>query len=186
VFAPFSNGFVHVDDFAVGCQGGSACFRPSPALRTVFFPSRLQVMGAMLDEPIVDNPCDNTGGTGTGGSSGSGFGGTGFGGVSGAGAVGGVFGMGGAVIAGAGGAGFGGVMSPGGRGGGGRMGMAGAGPVGGDGGGFGMGGSPPAPIVEIELPSADEPIDELDERDGEIREAYGERTLSGRSARSTH
>jgi hypothetical protein len=50
----------------------------------------------------------------------------------------------------------------------------------------GMGGSAGAPIVEIELPSADEPVEELDERDSEIREAYGERTLSGRSAQSTH
>jgi hypothetical protein len=174
VFAPFSNGFVHVDEFAVSCQGGSACFRPSPALRDVFFPSRLQVLGAILDEPVVPNPCDNTGGTGTGG----------FAGVSGTGGFGGVFVTGGASGAFTMGGAFSGA-GPGGRGGGGRMGSGGATPMAGAG-GTSMGGSGGAPVVEIELPSADEPIEELDELDGEIREAYGERTLSGRSARSTH
>jgi hypothetical protein len=177
VFAPFSNDFVHVAEFAQSCRGGGFCFTASPALREVFFPSRMQVLGAILDVPIIPNPCD-----GTGGSSGSG----GFGGVGGMGATGGSF------VGGAGGFsgsfGMGGVSAgtgPGGRGGG----IAGMGafPTGGtgttDG---GMGGSGGAPVIDIELPSADEPVDELDERDSEIREAYGERTLSGRSARSTH
>ena len=44
----------------------------------------------------------------------------------------------------------------------------------------------PAPVVELELPSADTPVGELQEEDTEIREAYGETTLSGKSARSTH
>jgi len=44
----------------------------------------------------------------------------------------------------------------------------------------------PAPEVNIELPSADEPVEELQAADQEIREEYGERTLSGRSAQATH
>ena len=40
--------------------------------------------------------------------------------------------------------------------------------------------------MSIELPSADEPIAELQEQDAEIREAYGEETLSGKSAKATH
>jgi hypothetical protein len=44
----------------------------------------------------------------------------------------------------------------------------------------------PAPVVEIELPSAAEPIEVLEEQDSEIRDAYGDVTLSGRSAQVTH
>jgi len=44
----------------------------------------------------------------------------------------------------------------------------------------------PAPVVIIELPAADEPVEDLQEQDDETRDQYGERTLSGRSARSTH
>jgi len=44
----------------------------------------------------------------------------------------------------------------------------------------------PAPPVDIELPSASEPIGSLQEEDAEIREAYGDVTISGRSAKSTH
>ena len=173
VFSPFSNGFVHVQEFAVECQNGSFCFQASPALKSTFLPSRLQTLGRVLDEPIVDDPCDNTGGTsGAGGSPGTG----GFGGsMSG-------FGGSGAVA----GAGVGGRFGGGGAGAGGRMG-GGAGSLGTPGtGGASMGGGSPAPDIEIELPSADEPVDEMEERDQEIREGYGERTVSGRSARSTH
>jgi len=48
-----------------------------------------------------------------------------------------------------------------------------------------MGGTAGAP-PEIELPPVDEPVDEMEERDDEIRRHYGEKTVSGRSARSTH
>jgi hypothetical protein len=44
----------------------------------------------------------------------------------------------------------------------------------------------PAPLVDIELASASEPIELLQEEDAEIREAYGDVTLSGRSAKVTH
>jgi hypothetical protein len=44
----------------------------------------------------------------------------------------------------------------------------------------------PAPVIEIELPSASEPIEVLEEQDAEIRESYGEVTLSGRPAQVTH
>jgi hypothetical protein len=173
VFSPFSNGFVHVQEFPVECQNGSFCFQASPALRSTFLPSRLQTLGRILDEPIIDDPCDNNGGTGGAG----GFGGTsGFGGMPTTG------GSAGAVI---GGAGAGGRMG-GGAGGGGRMG-GGAGSFGTSGSaGTSMGGSGGTPDVEIELPPADQPVDEMEERDQEIRENYGERTVSGRSARSTH
>jgi hypothetical protein len=46
--------------------------------------------------------------------------------------------------------------------------------------------SEPAPVIEIELPPADEPVAEMQAEDDEIRQQYGEKTLSGRSARSTH
>jgi hypothetical protein len=162
VFAPFSNGFVHVQEFPVECDDGQACFQTSPALRTTFLPSRLQVLAGIVDVPVIPNPCDGSGGSGGSGSGGSFPGGSFPGGTAGA------FTMGGAT---------GTAGLPGG----GRMGTAGSGAIDG-----GMGGSAGAPIVEIELPSADEPVEELDERDSEIREAYGERTLSGRSAQSTH
>jgi hypothetical protein len=85
---------------------------------------------------------------------------------------GGAPGVGGAV-------GMGGGSSVGGSApGGGTVGVAGAGGV-----GFP---DEPAPEVDIELPSASEPIDELQAQDEEIREAYGDQTLSGRSAQSTH
>jgi hypothetical protein len=64
-------------------------------------------------------------------------------------------------------------------------------------GSFGLGGAPgepplpegstePAPVVLTELPSVEEPIEQLEEQDQEIRELYGEVTLSGRSAKVTH
>jgi hypothetical protein len=44
----------------------------------------------------------------------------------------------------------------------------------------------PAPAVEITLPAADEPVDQMQSDDEQIREQYGDKTLSGRSARVTH
>jgi hypothetical protein len=44
----------------------------------------------------------------------------------------------------------------------------------------------PAPAVVTPLPSADEPIEQMQEEDAEIRELYGDVTLSGRSAKVTH
>ena len=154
VFAPFSRGFVHVEEFPSsapqeGCAAGDACFPLSQALRDVFLPRRKRALAELLGIDPVPNPCDDPGGTG-------GFPGTGgF-----AGAGGGASGTGGS---------FGG--------------SAGVGA-----GGFGAGGgfSGPAPEVQIALPSADTPVDALVEQDAEIRQEYGEQTLSGRSAQATH
>jgi hypothetical protein len=44
----------------------------------------------------------------------------------------------------------------------------------------------PAPAIVIELPSVDEPVAQMQEEDAEIREEYGDLTLSGRSAKVTH
>lgn len=44
----------------------------------------------------------------------------------------------------------------------------------------------PAPAVQITLPAADEPVDQLQSADEQIRQQYGDKTLSGRSARVTH
>ena len=44
----------------------------------------------------------------------------------------------------------------------------------------------PAPVIEVELPQASTPIEELQEQDEEIREDYGDLTLSNRSAQVTH
>jgi hypothetical protein len=46
--------------------------------------------------------------------------------------------------------------------------------------------SEPAPVVVTELPSVNEPIEQMQEEDAEIRELYGDVTLSGRSAKVTH
>jgi hypothetical protein len=93
-----------------------------------------------------------------------------------------------------GGGGFGGTSGMGGS-----FGTAGASMGGGfgTGGTFGSAGAPtmgpglpgepaPAPVIEIELPSVQEPIEILEEQDAEIRESYGDVTLSGRSAQVTH
>jgi hypothetical protein len=48
------------------------------------------------------------------------------------------------------------------------------------------GSTEPAPVVLTELPSADEPIEEMQEQEAEIRDLYGDVTLSGRSAKVTH
>lgn len=44
----------------------------------------------------------------------------------------------------------------------------------------------PAPEVEITLPEASTPVEELDAQDAEIREEYGELTIGNRSAQVTH
>lgn len=157
VFAPFSNGFVHVEEeFSVECPNGEGlCFQPSPALTDVFLPSRLQVLGSVLGVPIIPDPCDpNSGGTG------------------------GTFG-------GTGGTGIAGTFNV--PGGGGRGGMMGTGTGGSSAGTFGTAEPPtPAPEVVIELPPVEEPVEDMQASDQEIRELYGELTLSGRSAQSTH
>jgi hypothetical protein len=58
-------------------------------------------------------------------------------------------------------------------------------------GGKGGGGMPlpdpaAAPVIEIQLPSADEPVEILQEVEQEIRDEYGDVTISGKSAQSTH
>jgi hypothetical protein len=152
VFAPFSVDFPQVQEFASQCTGGEQgnCFLTSNALQGTFLPGRLQVMGLLLDVPIVTNPC--TGG-GVGGSSSGGSSGI---------PTAGSFGMG---TAGSG------VSSP---------------SIPPDGDPLPVGDTDPAPVVDIELPAADEPIIELQQQDAEIRAAYGEQTLSGRSAKVTH
>jgi hypothetical protein len=65
--------------------------------------------------------------------------------------------------------------------------------------GFGMGGTStgmglplpsgqndPAPVIVTELPSVEQPIEQMQEEDAEIRDQYGDVTLSGRSAKVTH
>jgi hypothetical protein len=86
----------------------------------------------------------------------------------------------------------------GGGGSGGSTGSGGSGPIPGGGsstgsagkGGAGLpvspGKSEPAPVVVTELPSVNEPIEQMQEDDAEIRELYGDVTLSGRSAKVTH
>ena len=44
----------------------------------------------------------------------------------------------------------------------------------------------PAPVVEIELPSVDEPVEQMQEEEQEIREEFGNVTISGKSAQATH
>jgi hypothetical protein len=182
VFAPFSGDFTHVQEFAVQCRGeAGACFPPSQALTSVFLPNRLMVMGQILDIPVIPDPCDGSSG-GTGGTSGTG--GVGAGGIAGS------FGVGGSFTAGAPGTG-GSTAGSSGRGGG--VGGSGTG-VGGSSAGEGDSGEAPsmqeapvpAPKIEIELPAADEPVEEMQENDEEIRKLYGDKTLSGRSARATH
>jgi hypothetical protein len=43
-----------------------------------------------------------------------------------------------------------------------------------------------APVIEIELPPADEPVEQMQEEEQEIRQEYGDVTISGKSAQSTH
>jgi len=44
----------------------------------------------------------------------------------------------------------------------------------------------PAPVVVIDLPSADEPVEQMQEEEQEIRADYGDVTISGKSAKATH
>jgi hypothetical protein len=163
VVAPAPFDFPQVSEFAQQCAGGEqgACFPPSNALTQTFLPGRMQVMSTLLGVPIPPNPCDGGGG-GFGGSNGMGFGGT--------------FGTAGSVSMG-GSFSTGGNFSTGGFASGGTPSMV-----------PGPGPSEPeaAPVVAIELPSVSEPIEVLEEQDAEIRESYGDVTLSGRSAKVTH
>jgi hypothetical protein len=128
---------------------GNGAFAPFRELRqeqagrpTLFLPSRLQVMGQILDIPIIPDPCN--GGSGTGG-----FGGTG----------------------------------------GTDTGEAGAASI-------PIPTSSPAPSptperaaaprLSIVRPPASRPIAEMQRDDAKIREPFGQKTLSGRSARVTH
>jgi hypothetical protein len=159
IFAPFSDDFPQVSEFPQACTGGEAgqCFPTSRALRSVFLPGRMQVMSNLLGFPVVVNPCDGGGG-GTGGSSGTG----------------GAFGMGGATSSG----------------GSGPIGTAGTFSMGAAPGGMGTplpsGQNEPAPVIVTELPSVEQPIEQMQEEDAEIRDQYGDVTLSGRSAKVTH
>jgi hypothetical protein len=166
VFAPFSNDFPQVVEFSQPCGNGETgdCFTKSNALNTVFLPGRLAVLSNLLGVPIVPNPCNGGGGGGVGGSSGMG-GGFGTAGTT---SVGGSSSMG---------------NSPG------------TGGIGVPDGGKGNGGattpmkplpSEPAPVVVIELPSAAAPVGELQAEEQVIRDEYGDVTISGKSAKSTH
>jgi len=106
--------------------------------------------------PVVPNPCGPTG-TGGGGGGGS---------------------TGGTGTSGSGGATGGGGFPTGGS-----MGVGGKGGVGGP---IGTPAPAPAPVIEIELASAGEPVEILQEEDQEIRDEYGDVTISGKSAKSTH
>jgi len=158
LFAPFSNDFPQVVEFSQQCGDGETgnCFATSNALNTVFLPDRLQVMSNLLGVPIVPNPCNGGGG-------GNGTGGS-FG-TAGTTSTGGSFTMGGSFTTG-------GASSSGGKDGGGMI------PPPGE--------SDPAPVVMIELPSADVPVGELQAEEQEIRDEYGDVTISGKSAKSTH
>jgi uncharacterized membrane protein YgcG len=161
VVAPVSFDFPHVQEFASNDCGkrnlGALCFPTSVALKTVFLPSRLEALSKLSGVPIVTDPCENGGSGGNSGTGGK-FSGTGGVGTSGS------FSRGG-MSSGTGGASTGGIP--------------------------GKGTPPPlpeepAPVIEIELPQASTPLDQLMTKDAEIREQYGERTISGRSAQVTH
>lgn len=154
--APFSNDFPQVTEVATACTGGEAgsCFPTSGALRSLFLPSRMQVMSNLLGFPVVANPCDGGGGGSAGGGN-----------------VGGSFGMAGSSVGGGGPIGMGGATSAGGTG---NIDLPEPGQ------------SEPAPVIVTELPSVEEPIEQMQEEDAEIRDQYGDVTLSGRSAKVTH
>ncbi|HYQ18794.1 MAG TPA: hypothetical protein VEQ58_23625, partial [Polyangiaceae bacterium] len=162
--APSSFDFPQVLEFQEQCgdANSQSCFATSTALKTVFLPGRLATLGRLV--PVVPDPCgpggngNGGGGTGTGGTFNGGFGGEPDSGTA------GTFSMGGGTnIAGtsSGSGGKGGVVPP---------------PLDGD----------PAPVIEIELPSVDEPVELLQEEDQDIRQEYGDVTISGKSAKSTH
>ena len=136
VFAPFQFDFPQVNEFPQPCSGGEVglCFPTSDGLRRDFLPTRLSILGGLLDVPVVPNPCSAGGSGGTSG--------------------------GPIPIRAAGGIDLPQPAEP--------------------------GEAEPAPVVVIELPSSDEPVEVLQEVDEEIRELYGEQTLSGRSAQATH
>jgi hypothetical protein len=59
VFAPFSNGFVHVDEFfSEDCGDGTECFGASQALTNVFLPRRMRAMTDLLDRPVTCGAAD--------------------------------------------------------------------------------------------------------------------------------
>jgi len=171
VFAPFSNGFVQVQEFPVQCSPNdpALCFQASPALQNVFLPTRLQAMGKLLNVPIIPNPCDPNHGGG-GGDAGAG----GDGGFGGSGGFGGDVSVGGSSVIGEGGA-----------------------SVDADG-GFAIENARtiakpvkaalarPAVSTPITLPSASLPVAELQREDTQRRDSYGGKTLGGKSAHSTH
>lgn len=168
VFAPPSFDFPQVVEFAQQCGNGETgnCFAPSTALTSVFLPGRLAVLSNLLGVPVVPNPCTGGGG-GTGGSNG-GFGGS-FG-TAGTTSAAGSFSTAGKA------SGTGGTFSMGDPG------------TGGKAGGIPLPetSSDPAPVVIIDLPSVDQPVEELQEEEQEIRDEYGDVTISGKSAKSTH
>jgi hypothetical protein len=163
VFAPPSFDFPQVLEFTQQCGNGETgnCFAKSTALSTVFLPGRLAVLSNLLGTPVVPNPCEGGGG-GTGGSTGGGFGGS-FG------TAGKSSGTAGTSVAGS----FG--MGDPGMGTGGKAGLP-----------FPETSGEPAPVVIIDLPSVDQPVEELQEEEAEIRDEYGDVTISGKSAKSTH
>ncbi len=159
VTAPFSNDFPQVSEFPQQCADGEtgSCFSTSNALNTVFLPARLMAMSNLLGVPIVPNPC-NGGGNGTGGSM------NGFGGGA---TTGGGFGTAGT---------FSSAGAPS------AAGSSSTGPI------KPQPSAPPepAPVIVIELPSADEPVEQMQEEEQEIRADYGDVTISGKSAKATH
>lgn len=163
VFAPPSFDFPQVLEFTQQCGNGEtgSCFATSTALSSVFLPGRLAVLSNLLGVPVVPNPCTGGGGGGTGGSPNGGFGGS----VGTAGKASGTAGTGVAGSIGMGDPGTGG--------------KAGSIPL-------PETSSEPAPVVIIDLPSVDQPVEELQEEEQEIRDEYGDVTISGKSAKSTH
>jgi hypothetical protein len=163
VFAPFSNDFPQVEDFAQQCADGEtgSCFATSNALNTVFLPGRLAVLSNLLGVPIVPNPCTGGGG-GVGGSTSTGGSFSTGGTFSSAGSI----AIGGFASGGKSGTGDGGGMIP----------LTPLPPISTD----------PAPVVVIDLPSADEPVEQMQEEEQEIRGDYGDVTISGKSAKATH
>jgi hypothetical protein len=168
VFSPFPSDFPQVVEFTQQCTGGEQgiCFAPSNALQETFLPGRMAVLAELLGVPNVPNPCGSNGGGGGGG----GFGGSSMGG-GGPIPVGGSFGTAGSVSVGG---------SPSDPGAGGEGSSEPQPPV------MIPDDPEPAPVVDIELVDASEPIEVLEEVDAEIREQYGDVTLSGRSAKVTH
>jgi hypothetical protein len=159
VFAPSSSDFPQVLESQQPCRDGEVgtCFTTGNALNTVFLPGRLAVLGNLLGVPIVPNPCPDDNGGGVGG--GPSMGGSGSVGTAGSAT------MGGFASGGKSGTGDGSGMNP--------LPLP---PISKD----------PAPVVVIELPSADVPVEQLQEADQQLRSDYGDVTISGKSAKATH